>query len=516
MMEENIFIKCGERILDMSVFHSRVLKVASGYQSLAVRPGDAVALFLRNDFCFFEASYAASAIGAYAVPINWHCTHSELCYLLEDARPQVLVAHSDLINRVPEAIQFAVRYKIHILIVRTPIELQQSYRIPETDCVPQGRFSSWDDWLQQFDELSSLHNEVIQSMFYTSGTTAAPKGVRRLPQPRAGAEILGAVRDRIFGLKPGIRALVPGPLYHSAPNSFSMRALRQASRLILMPRFEAEAFLGLVQEHQITNAFMVPTMLVRLLKLRHSVRQRYDISSLQYVMIAAAPCPIEVKAAMIKWWGPIIHEFYGSTELGYMTACNSSEALAKPGTVGRVVDGATVKALDAEGHEVVTGKTGELYGRLKSFPDFTYNNKPEARAEVDRDGLVTCGDVGYFDHDGYLFLCDRARDMVISGGVNIYPAEIEAVLVSMPGVSDCAVFGIPDEEFGEQLMAVIQPTAGNPINEAEVSAYLRERISGYKIPRKFDFCVDLPREDSGKIFKRRLRDPYWLDERRKI
>jgi long-chain acyl-CoA synthetase len=219
---------------------------------------------------------------------------------------------------------------------------------------------------------------------------------------------------------------------------------------------------------------------------------------------------------MIGWWGPVIHEFYGSTEAGAVTLASSADSLAKPGTVGRAVAGAELRILDAAGKVLPAGEVGEIFTRFSELPDFTYHHQPDQRAAIERDGFITSGDVGYLDADGYLFLCDRKRDMVICGGVNIYPAEIEAVALRMAGISDCAVFGIPDAEFGEKLMAVVEPSAGSVITSAQVEAHLAEHLAGYKVPRLIRIEHHLPREDSGKIFKRRLREPYWRNAGRKI
>jgi long-chain acyl-CoA synthetase len=262
--------------------------------------------------------------------------------------------------------------------------------------------------------------------------------------------------------------------------------------------------------------FMVPTMFIRLLKLSAATRARFDVSSLRFVIHAAAPCPNDVKRAMIDWWGPVINEFYGSTESGAVTLATSADTLARPGTVGRAVEGAEVRILDDAGRSLPAGQVGEIFTRVAELPDFTYHNRPEERAKVDRDGFITSGDVGYLDKDGYLFLCDRKRDMVISGGVNIYPAEIEAVLHGAPGVQDCAVFGIPDPEFGEKLMAIVEPLEGSDLHTEDLSAFLRLRLADYKVPRIIEIGRDLPREDSGKIFKRKLRDPYWQALGRRI
>jgi len=324
------------------------------------------------------------------------------------------------------------------------------------------------------------------------------------------------MRGMIYGLRPGARALLPGPLYHSAPNSFGLRSGRLGGALVLMPRFDPEEFLRLVEAERVDTMFMVPTMFIRLMRLPEDVRRTYDVSSLRHVIHAAAPCPADVKRAMIEWWGPVIYEFYGSTESGAVTFANSEDALKKPGTVGKISPGAELRFIGDDGRVLPQGEIGEIYSRIADNPDFTYHNKPDKRTEIDRDGFITSGDVGYIDADGYVFLCDRKRDMVISGGVNIYPAEIEAVLHAVPGVHDCAVFGIPDAEFGEALMAVVEPQAGVTLDVAEIRARLKDLLADYKVPKHIEIQTNLPREDSGKIFKRRLRDPYWERAGRQI
>jgi long-chain acyl-CoA synthetase len=257
-------------------------------------------------------------------------------------------------------------------------------------------------------------------------------------------------------------------------------------------------------------------MFIRLMKLPEAVRAKYDISSLRHIIHAAAPCPADVKRAMIEWWGPVIYEFYGSTESGAVTFANSEDALNKPGTVGKIAPGAELRFVGDDGKVLPQGEIGEIYSRIPGNPDFTYHNKPEKRAEIDLDGFITSGDVGYIDQDGYVFICDRKRDMVISGGVNIYPAEIEAALHAVPGLHDCAVFGIPDAEFGEALMAVVEPQPGVTLDIGSIRMQLKSSLADYKVPKHVEIQKNLPREDSGKIFKRRLRDPYWERAGRKI
>jgi long-chain acyl-CoA synthetase len=502
----------GERTLDAMVFDERVLRAASGLAALGVRQGDCVALLMRNDFAFLEASLAAVRIGAYAVPINWHFKGGEVAYILGDCRAKVLVAHADLLA----GIAGSVPAEVSVLAVETPPEIASAYGVPSDATRATAELARWSKWLGGFEPWQGAPLPQPASMIYTSGTTGRPKGVRRKPMTADLEARMGDYRARVYGLTPGVRTMIPGPLYHSAPNSFALRAARVASLIALMPRFDPESFLALVERHRIEAMFMVPTMFVRLLKLPAEIRRRYDLSSLKFVMHAAAPCPPEVKRGMIEWLGPIVHEFYGSTESGAVTVADSHEWLARPGTVGRPIRGGEVRIYDDSGKRLGPGEIGEVYTHIEFLPEFTYHQLPEKRVEIDREGFITSGDVGYLDDAGYLFLCDRKRDMVISGGVNIYPAEIEAVLINCPGVKDCAVFGIPDGEYGEQLLAIIEPQPGPPPSMKDVRTYLAQRLAGYKIPKRIEFGRDLPREDSGKIFKRRLRDPYWANTGRSI
>jgi long-chain acyl-CoA synthetase len=305
-------------------------------------------------------------------------------------------------------------------------------------------------------------------------------------------------------------------MYHSAPAAYGMGSARLGLQVVLQPRFDAEDMLRLIERHRVSHMHIVPTMFVRLLRLPAEVKKKYDLSSLRWITHGAAPCAPAVKRQMIDWWGPVINEYYGASETGIVVWHNSTEAQSKPGTVGRVVSGAIMRIVDEQGRDVKQGEIGEIYLRGPMLSEFTYNNDDAKRREIALGDLVTVGDVGYQDPDGYLFLCDRKRDMIISGGVNIYPAEIESVLIQMPGVRDCAVFGIPDEEFGEQICAHVEPLAGSAIDAIAVRSYLGQHLARYKVPKVVELSAALPREDSGKIFKRKLRAPYWEKAGRSI
>jgi long-chain acyl-CoA synthetase len=502
----------GERFLSRDALLARAARAAGGFAALGIGAGDTVALLLRNDLPFFEASYGAANLGAYAVPINFHARAEEVDHVLRDCGARILVGHSDLLNGVRDGIPSGV----HILAVEPEEALRTAFRLDADACRPAADMMEWESWLDRQVPWQGAPPLAVQSIIYTSGTTGRPKGVRREPATAEQEAKIAAMRRLVYGIAPGIRALLPGPLYHSAPNAFGLRAARLAQTLVVMPRFDAEELLRLVERHRITTMFMVPTMFVRLLKLPDAVRRRYDLSSLRFVIHAAAPCPVEVKRAMIAWWGPLLNEFYGATESGALTFCTSAEFLARPGTVGRPVEDAIVRILDDAGRALPVGVPGEIFMRLPYYPDFTYHGQDSKRREIERDGLLTCGDVGYLDADGYLYLCDRKRDMVIIGGANIYPAEIEAVLIGLPGVRDCAVIGIPDAEYGEALLALVEPQDGAAPDPAELLRGLAASFAGFKLPRRIEIRATLPREDSGKIFKRRLREPYWKDAGRAI
>ena len=502
----------GARRIGGAALDERVRRAAAGLAALGVARGDCVAILMRNDIPFIETAYAAQALGAYSVPVNWHFKAEEIVFILGDCGARVLVGHADLIAPVAAALPKGVA----VIAAATPPEVASAYGIAPVppSAVPGAR--DYEAWLASHAPHRGEMPSPPLTMFYTSGTTGHPKGVRRPAPTPAQMGAAERLRRDVFGITPGIRCAVPGPLYHSAPNAFAMRAGRVARTMVLMPRFDPVGLLELIERERLDTMFMVPTMFIRLLKLPEDVRRRYDTSSLKFVIHAAAPCPHDVKTAMIDWWGPVINEFYGSTESSAVTLASSADTIAKPGTVGRAVQGAELRILDEAGRILPAGEVGEIFTRFAELPDFTYHNRPDERARIDREGFITSGDVGYLDADGYLFLCDRKRDMVISGGVNIYPAEIEAVLHALAGVKDCAVFGIPDAEFGERLMAVVEPADGAALTAADVQAHLRAHLADYKVPKSIEIARDLPREDSGKIFKRRLRDPYWQDAGRRI
>jgi long-chain acyl-CoA synthetase len=503
----------GSRELALEDLKTRAARAAAALESLGVGRGDAIAVMLRNDFAFFEAQMGAGQLGAYCVPVNWHFTADEAGYIFRDCGAKAIVAHADF----APVVQAAAPPGVPVFYVPCPDELATAFQTPlALRLAPPGE-RDWNDWISGFAPRPPTASEPPGAMIYTSGTTGRPKGVRRqAPTPaqfRAQAGAIGQAfgyGDAIFN--PGrerIVSILTGPMYHSAPNTYANYGVRAGAEQHLQPRFDPEQLLQWIERYRVTNLHMVPTMFVRLLKLPPEVRRTYDVSSLKFVVHAAAPCPVDVKRAMIAWWGPVINEYYGATETGAITYCTSAEWLAHPGTVGRPMPGAVVKVLTDLGFEVPPGESGEVFMRLTGGPDFTYQGDDGKRARAERDGLITAGDIGRLDGDGFLHLLDRRNNMVISGGVNIYPAEIEAAILVMQGVADCAVFGVPDDEFGEALCAYVQPQPGATLDAVAVRTHAAKLLAKYKVPKTIKFMAVLPREDSGKIFTRKLKAPYW-------
>ncbi len=501
-----------DQTIEQPVFQQRVQRACAALKALGLRDGDVLALMLRNGPELLELMLAARHLGAYWCPINWHGKRDELRHVLTDSGSRLLVVDATLWAELDGAAPHGVR------VVLGGIDAAPVTPSARADA-PHASPSANDVWAALRDAAPPLDTPPAaprSAMLYTSGTTGRPKGIRRQAatpeQAAAGLQRL----QQVIGSGPGMRALVSAPLYHSAPNSFAMAVATHQGLLVIEPRFDPESTLRLIAQHRITHAYLVPTMYVRLLRLPDEVKRRHDLSSLRFVSSTGSPCPVDVKRAMIAWWGPVIHEAYGSSELGYMTLLTSEQALRKPGSAGRPLPGVHLRILDEAGAPQPTGTPGLIYVKPEHLADFTYNHSDGARQAMERDGHMTMGDIGHLDDDGFLFIVDRAADMVISGGVNIYPAEVEAVLHGMPGVADCAVFGIPHDEFGESLAAAVQPMPGAALDAAAVQAWLRERLAGFKVPSLVSFHTELPREDTGKIFKRKLREPHWAGRTRRI
>ncbi len=490
----------GGEVLGAATQAERGSRLAGGLQRLGLEDGDVLAVLLRNSRQNVDVVHACREAGIFFCPLNWHSTADEVAVLLADSGARAIVAHGDLLDGVGAALPAGLA-----LLAVGP-------------CRTAGAID-YEGWLAAQAPYDGPVVSPRGHLVYTSGTTGRPKGVVRdaipLDELAARQAAIGEVVAATFGLRAGCRALVPAPLYHSAPSTFLQNALLLAERVVVMPRFDAEALLAAIETHRIDVVYLVPIMYVRLLRLPAETRARHDLSSLRFVASTGAPCAPDVKRAMIDWLGPVVHETYASSEAGMVTSIGAEEALAKPGSAGRPVCGATVCILDDDGRPRPTGEIGLIYVRQPAYPDFSYRGNDAARRAIERDGLISLGDMGYLDADGYLFVCDRASDMVISGGVNIYPAEIEHRLLAFPGVADCAVFGVPDAEYGERLHAVVEAAPGVELDLDAVNESLRRSLSAFKVPRTIELST-LPRDDNGKIAKRRLREKHWAGQARRV
>jgi long-chain acyl-CoA synthetase len=504
----------GDALWTPGQLESETRRLARGLVDAGVLEGDVVALMLRNEPAFLALLLACRLIGAYPCAINWHFKDAETRHVLDDSGAKVVFVHTDLIAQAKGAFDACSAIRV---AMAAPAKVLRDHGIDAAPPAPGG-------WLCGADFGRDSRTPLPEGarprglMAYTSGTTGLPKGVKRMPAPQDPASLALARRisQTVFGIGPGSRCLVSAPLYHSAPCSYIGFAATEGAHIVLESRFDAAATLAAIEREKISHLYLVPTMYRRLLQLPAALRAAHDLRSVEFVASTGSPCPPDTKEAMIAWWGPVIHETYASSETGYLTFIHAGEWLTKRGSVGRPMLAAQLEVVDEAGQACAPGEVGLIYGRQKAYADFTYLHNDEARRANGRGELVTVGDMGCLDADGYLYLSDRKSDMVISGGVNIYPVEVERVLIEMPGVADCAVFGIPDEEFGEAMAAAVQPLPGMQLDAAAVQQFLKERLAGYKVPRLVAFHDQLPREDSGKIFKRLLRAPYWSHLARKI
>jgi long-chain acyl-CoA synthetase len=490
-------------VVSYGALAARADQIGRGLQALGLRPGDTVAGMLPNGSAALALFFAAMQTGLYVVPLNWHLAAAEVAYILGDSGAGAFVAHESFAAVAAAAADQAgigpeARFAVGAVPGFAPL-----------------------DGLGADGEGRPRERTAGAPMVYTSGTSGRPKGVRRPltgedpdTVPPAATWFFG-----VFGLGPldGHVHLCCSPLYHTAVLNFATNSVQLGHPVVLMDRFEPEATLALIERHRVTHTHMVPTQFRRLLALPEPVRSRYDVGSMRAAIHSAAPCPQEVKQRMLDWWGPVVIEYYAATE-GGGTSITAPEWLARPGSVGTPWPGSEVRVLDDNGDDVPVGETGLVYLRMGAST-FDYHKDRDKTLASRARGMFTVGDIGYLDADGYLYLCDRKGDMIISGGVNIYPAEIEAELSCHPAVGDVAVFGIPHEEWGEEIKAVVQPADGTepgPGLTAELLAFLGGRIARFKLPRTIDYVAELPRDPNGKLYKRRLRDPYWTGRERAI
>jgi acyl-CoA synthetase (AMP-forming)/AMP-acid ligase II len=481
-------------------------------------PRGAIAIVMENQARFLEVAWAAQRAGLYYTAVNTHLTPAELGYLLRDCGATALVTSTRLAPAVAAAGDDA------LAALHTRLVVSSSHGADGRGCdsgsedgVPAG-FEAYEAALARFPEGAVADECEGDFVLYSSGTTGTPRGIQRPLR----LEPIGQADDRAgrfldaLGMADGDSYLCPAPLYHAAPLAWSMAAQRRGAPVVVMERFDALTALLLIERQGVTHGQFVPTMFVRMLKLPPGTRHAFDLSSLRAAVHAAAPCPVEVKRQMIDWWGPIIYEYWASTEGAGATFIDSADWLAHPGSVGRPV-GCEIAVRDEDGRDLPPRAVGTVWGRLTNGRRFEYRNDPDRTAEVHDDlGFATVGDIGYLDEEGYLYLTDRRAFTIISGGVNIYPQEAENVLVTHPRVLDVAVIGVPNPDLGEEVKAVVQPVSweeAGPALEAELIAHCRDRIAHYKCPRSVDFEQALPRLDTGKLYKRVLRDRYWAGQR---
>lgn len=471
-------------------------KVAQYLRSRGLMPEARVAFFLTNTPYYYALVWGAQRAGLRFVAVSSKLTASEVDYILNDSGAEMMVAGADLASVATALTAPCARFSLG-------------------GAIPG--FDPWEDAVAAMPETPIPDETAGTSMLYSSGTTGRPKGIRQpVPLDPAidGMNPLTMLAAGFFGVGAHSIYLSTAPLYHAAPLAWTMVVQKLGGTVVLMTKFDPEAALGFIEQYRCNAGQFVPTHFVRMLKLPEEVRTRYDVSSMQVAIHAAAPCPVPVKKAMIDWWGPVIDEYYAGTEGNGFTAIKAAQWLEKPGSVGRAMGEATLHICDEDDNELPPRGEGTVY--FNGPRPFEYHNDPDRTADTrNRHGWTTLGDVGWVDEDGYLFLTDRKSFMIISGGVNIYPQEIENLLVGHPKVADVAVVGAPHDDLGEQVVAVVQPAdmaeAGETL-AAELTAYCRASLSGPKIPRRIDFMAELPRHDTGKLYKRLIRDAYWAKE----
>lgn len=470
-------------------------RIAQYFRSQGLKTGDGVAIFMENNVDYFKLCWGAHRAGLYYTCISSYLTAEEVNYIVGDCEAKIFITSQAKAGVASELVAMMPNVRQRIMVgqaVEGYVALDEAI----VDC-PRTPIA---------DETEG------SDMLYSSGTTGRPKGIKvplkNEPLGTPGNTIL--ILEKLYGVTSESIYLSPAPLYHAAPLRFCLGMHRMGATVVVMEHFEAEAALACIERFKATHSQWVPTMFVRMLKLPAEVRAKYDVSSLKVAIHAAAPCPRQVKRQMIEWWGPVIHEYYAGTEGNGFCCINSEEWLAHEGSVGRALIG-KLHIVGEDGEELPPGQEGTIY--YSDGNTFEYHNDPEkTAASRNEQGWSTLGDVGYLDEEGYLYLTDRKAYMIISGGVNIYPQEVENLLVTHPAVMDAAVIGVPHEEFGEEVKAVVQAvdpgSAGSEL-EAELLGFCRQHLSHIKCPRSVDFDPELPRHANGKLYKRLIKDRYW-------
>ena len=488
---------CGDRSLTFAELNARANRVANVLKSLGVNVGDRVAIIVHNSIEGVEVGAACTKIKAIQVPVNYRLREREVAYVLNDSEAKVVVAGPELVQVVEQA--------------RADVQGQPTC-IAIGGQAPAG-WLHYEEVVQAASEKMPVAGEASlgSSMSYTSGTTGNPKGAYR-PNGVSLEAVLGVVQA--FELRDSDVHLLAGPLYHSAPNAFLSLQILLGATTIILPKFDAVEALRLIELYRVSTTFMAPTLLQRLCDVPDEIAKTFDTSSLHSIILGAAPCPHSLKVRATERFGPVLWEFYGATETGFVTILRPEDQLRKPGSCGTIAHGQEMRLLNEAGEEVPDGVPGEMWVRNSSLAQ--YFKKPDATARSMRDSFFSVGDIAYRDSEGYYFICDRKIDMIISGGVNIYPAEIEAVLSAHPAIEDVAVIGVPDPHWGESVKAVVSLRLGASASQEELIAYCVERIADFKKPRSVDFVDELPRNPAGKLLKRSIHEAYWKGQEHKI
>lgn len=492
---------CGDQVITYAELDRQSNRAARVLASVGASPGGQVAVVSFNSAAGWVVSYALRKLRVVGVPVNFRLRGGELAYVINDSRATVVCAGPGLVE--------------HVEAVRDRLSGPPALVSLPGATAPAG----WTDLERLMQETSpeALPEPAEEgpgmaaTMIYTSGTTGHPKGAYR-PEGLSVANVLRVIE--LFTLGDTDVHLMAGPGYHSAVGLFASLTTICGGTVVVMPRFDPEEALRLIERHRVTTTFMAPTLLQRMVDLPAEVRSRYDLSSLRVIIMAAAPCPFSLKRRICEMFGEVLWEFYGATETGINTVLRPEEQLTRPGSVGKVVPGNEILILNERGEPVPDGEPGELWVRNDWLA--SYYNRPDDTTSAMRDGFFSVGDIAYRDSDAYYYICDRKVDMIISGGVNIYPAEVEACLFEHPAVADVAVIGVPDHQWGESTKAVVQLRPGASATETELIDWCRQRIADYKRPRSVDFVSELPRDQTGKLLKRQIRDPYWAGTGRRI
>ncbi len=489
---------------------ARVNQVIHGLRAGGIVAGDTISILCGNRIEWFEVSLACANMGVTFIPINWHLVAPEIAYILSDSGSRALVIGDRYLDQAAKALEDKQAAGIEMALV--------------VGAKATGRFQGYESFFDGCSTDEPGDQSFGGPMFYTSGTTGNPKGVRSSlaamepgTTPEVWLLIIAGLSEMVLDPQ---TTILCGPVYHSAQWAFSFMPLLGGASCVMQHKYDSAGVLELIDKYQATNVHLVPTQMKRMVDLPDEVKASFDGSSMNLYLHGAAPCPPVVKQSLIEWWGPKISEYYGSTEGSIITLVDSDQWLAKGGSVGPPLPNMEIMVVANDGTRLGPGEPGTLYFRNALGMDFEYHNSPEKTAEAHKEpGVFTTGDVGYLDEDGYLWLSDRKIDMIISGGVNIYPAEIESVLGGHPLVADVAVIGVPNDEYGEEVKAILVPNRpkADPDELTEtLSAFCRENLAGYKCPRSFDLVEELPRTGTGKVKKRILREPYWAGHERSI